>query len=347
MSASITLYLPGLLPTRVEAFLHMERALDSLLYLLTRATLDTTLFSSPQVLHPLARYFSGLKDKLPSAALKALATGCFVSNQQQWCSAGVIACMLDHQGIYVSGSPVLTKGQEKQSLEGFFEGFLKQTGFKVYQVAPMEWVFPVSQHLNVQMVEPFEVIAKNMFYVLPSGEDNVYWRRLLTESQMCLKAWSGYSTQTEAYSAWFWGIGALPEAVSSHFDYVLSSQGEVKGLAKLAGIDCHALPSCFSSNLLSHPRGLVIDPTFLFVSPIEDVQAWRTSITAYEQNWFAPLLQLLKQGKIASLNLHLGKHYNFLLTRKHLKYFWKRSLSFDKLLSKLEKRITSFSVAKG
>jgi hypothetical protein len=76
---------------------------------------------------------------------------------------------------------------------------------------------------------------------LPSGDNERQWRHLLNEAQVILhnqpinerRVQQG---QVPANSVWFWGAGALPEWVRTKFTRVVSVDGEVAALAKLANI---------------------------------------------------------------------------------------------------------------
>jgi hypothetical protein len=88
---------------------------------------------------------------------------------------------------------------------------------------------------------PSETLGDDLAKHLPSGDNERQWRHLLNEAQVILhnqpmnerRVQQG---QLPANSVWFWGAGVLPEWVRAKFSRVVSADGEVAALAKMANV---------------------------------------------------------------------------------------------------------------
>jgi hypothetical protein len=86
---------------------------------------------------------------------------------------------------------------------------------------------------------PAETLGDDLAKHLPSGDNERQWRHLLNEAQVILHNQPVNERrirqgQLPANSVWFWGAGVLPEWVRTKFTQVVSADGEVAALAKLA-----------------------------------------------------------------------------------------------------------------
>jgi hypothetical protein len=54
-----------------------------------------------------------------------------------------------------------------------------------------------------------------------------------------------------------------------------------------------------------------------------DIEAWLEALQALEADWFAPLLAALRDGALATLEIHPCKGRSFHVTRGGLRRFWK------------------------
>jgi hypothetical protein len=102
-----------------------------------------------------------------------------------------------------------------------------------------------------------------------------------------------------------------------------------KGLARSAGIASHDTPASFAelcTRAGAETRPLIVIDTLLAAVQYEDAAAWRQGILELETQWFAPLLQALRAGRI-SLELRSSTIYGELCwqpSRSELWHFWKR-----------------------
>jgi hypothetical protein len=88
---------------------------------------------------------------------------------------------------------------------------------------------------------PAETLGDDLAKHLPSGDNERQWRHLLNEAQVILHNQAInlrriQQGQPPANSVWFWGAGVLPEWVRTKFTRVVSADGEVAALARLANV---------------------------------------------------------------------------------------------------------------
>lgn len=158
--------------------------------------------------------------------------------------------------------------------------------------APQVATHPLSSVIG-RPVEPF----------LPQGAEAREWRRIINEAQVLLHNHPLNMAREEAgrpaaNSLWPWGAGALPASATAPAGPVYSAHPIARGLARLAGAPCHAVP-----------QGSVVEGGFVLLEALADpaqsldIHAWRSAIGELEECWFRPLLAALKSGQLKHLRL--------------------------------------------
>jgi hypothetical protein len=117
-------------------------------------------------------------------------------------------------------------------------------------------------------------------------------------------------------SVWFWGGGWLPASTSARWAAAWGDDPLLRGLALAAKIPCAPAPADAQQWLTIATDGehaVVLD---------------HASVLDLEQAWFAPLLQALKQGQLATVSLLGANDADSLrldLTAGDLWKFWRRA----------------------
>jgi hypothetical protein len=140
------------------------------------------------------------------------------------------------------------------------------------------------------------------------------WPALLNEIQMALHEHPvNESRELPVNSVWLWGAGELPRAASCEWRSVTATEPLALGLARIAGVGQRALHRTASAWLADMPedgRHLVI----LDAAP-----------EALEADWFAPLHEALKSGRIGLLSVQVpDAGLTFEIARSDLRRFWRR-----------------------
>ena len=146
------------------------------------------------------------------------------------------------------------------------------------------------------------VLGRPILPYLPTGDDARNWQRWNSEIQMLLHA----APQNEirerdgrppVNGVWFWGAGMKADVGSAAEIRAFATSGTagdlVRGLARHAGGDASALPRRFETELADGAP-----PTILLSTPASDAD-----LHAIAQDWIAPAIAALEQGRITALAL--------------------------------------------
>ncbi len=187
-------------------------------------------------------------------------------------------------------------------------------------------------------------IGRNIHFILPAGEDAIYWKQFLNESQMLLfnhpaNQRREQTGQLTLNSLWLHGGGCLPAAESrgtGDIDLVCANDFLLAGLA-----DYFKIPWCeiddikagnwsvdFYRRIKNYRKPLLYFDCLLPWLHYTDTRMWQQQVNLFYQYCLLPLLVLVRQGK---LNIDLyplndtmpDKKYHF-----HHYYacrFWRRA----------------------
>lgn len=325
MSQTLYLFLPGLVE-QARKTEHFPQD-STLAFLLSRAShqFDASYHNR------IKQLFSGLNEgPIPAGALGAYYYD-LIKDSTWWCRADPVEYQVDHQQAYIIGNAHLAlEVEEQKALLEPLTDFLAQDNVWLSAPHSREWFCSLSDHANVLMSDLLDVLGKNALHGLPAGVDQNYWRRLMTECQMLL-AQNKVNQQRQitgkplVSSLWFWGLGTLPSTVSSHFKHIYTNSSVMGGLAKCAQVDFQAIPLHYQA-ITSHT--LLADNQFEIFVKSQFLEKGADYLLHYEQNWFKPLLQALKKGTLTSLIIDSVESGQFLITKKHLRAFWRRAKPF-------------------
>jgi len=321
MTKALTLFLPDLLASELLA-VHTAKA-PHISRVIGRAT-------PTQAGHDatLKLFFQGLFEPVPVGALGAYAHGLVQQKTAQWCQADLVTYLADHKTVYLS-SLVDLSDKERLALAACLNHFLQQDNLKLEQ-GNRTWFCKLSK--EAIFCDPLTAIGKDLRSFLPSGINGAYWQRLMTECEFLL-ATSEINQQRAQKKAplisglWFWGEGTLPQNIKTTYDKIYSDNSAIWGLAKCAQTDWAALPACFSPKMLDNKQNILLIDQRFSLYKAQNHGAWHRLFDDYERHWFEPLLAALAQNHIKSLCLFLGQKGQFHLTKKHLRYFWRRPQS--------------------
>lgn len=337
MKTSITLFLPGLLPeishqSHVQTLLDFDfNHLSGLIKLLSKANCSK---SAPNSIEKsLKSWFSGLgTGEIAAGALGAYHYDLIFDLQENWCRADPIECLVDHKTVYAIGNQHLElTDQEQNSIVKQLNSFLQEDGLSLIPKNDQEWYCRLTKQTDVSTNDLLQVLHKQLLPLLPSGPDQNYWRRLMTECEMLLMQNPVNILRQQQHkppvsSIWFWGLGALPQNIKTDFEQIISNDSVIGGLAKCAKVPLGDLPPAFDATWLNDPHHLFIaDLEFVVCLKHQNWEQWYQRLCHYEAHWFKPLLQYLGEGRLHSLILQCADGCEYKITKKHLKYFFRRN----------------------
>lgn len=181
------------------------------------------------------------------------------------------------------------------------------------------WYLHTSQVQRIKTTFPSVAVDKNVHHFMPEGPDSARWKAILNEVQMILHEHSANiereaSGHLAVNSVWFSGGGVLPSAISikNNVDLIVAHSPLYQGLAKQAGIAYQ----------------VTTDLVELLKNSATHTHLQLPASKHLDGDWFQPLVQASKAGKIKQLTLNLGFYDKCLvleITPLNLFKFWQKS----------------------
>ena len=192
-------------------------------------------------------------------------------------------------------------------------------------------------HIYTQLLS--EVAVKNINDYFPHGAEEVFWRGILNEIQMILHEHPLNQAREERgelvlNGIWLWGGGALPKLVTSPYVHVWSNSIFPRALAMACGTNHSELPINLDTwqQLSKSGRHLLFLDSLHGKAQYGDAYGWRESLKEIENQWFEPLLSMLKRhviNQITITTINKGIAKDFFITRKNLYKFWRMRKQFS------------------
>ena len=253
-----------------------------------------------------------------------------------WLRADPVHLKLEGNRVVLADSDLLSVSQqEAESLSDSLNAHFSSDGLVFYPLRPDRWYLRVEPAPALETTALPEATGRSIDERLPRGADASAWRARLNEVQMLLH---GHAVNEERESAgklpinsvWIWGGGKLSGAVSAPYAAVWSGDPYAAGLAHAARLSARDLPDTAADLLrasASEGVNLIVLDQLRGPARYGDAHAWRESLAGLERDWFAPLLEVLRQERIGMVSLHaLGPEgvLSAEVTRGDLRRFWRR-----------------------
>lgn len=278
----------------------------------------------------------GLTKNVPFAPLRLLGEGLdgIKPGTHHWACADPVHLKFHHERLILAeGATIGVSIEEAGELTTALNQYFGDIG-QFSAAAPDRWYLQLVEEADFQTPPLSAMAGRRIEQQLPVESRTAWLRKLLNEAQMVLHSHASNEARIDAglmsiNSLWLWGPGQLPETLQTDHDGVWSAHPLAKGLARCAGILSHDTPASFAAlceQAGADSRPLVVIDTQLSAVQYENAEAWRQGILALETQWFAPLLQAVRSGKV-SLELRSSTIYGELFwqtSRADLWHFWKR-----------------------
>lgn len=249
-----------------------------------------------------------------------------------WLRADPVHLRADQDRLLLFGPALLDiEPAEAEALVAELNSFYCDQHWRFHAPVADRWYLRLSQPASLQ-TEPLEqVIGHDVRHYLPSGLDDAHWLRTLTEMQMLLHGSAVNQTRESAgiatiNSLWLWGAGTLPYVTPNQWARVWADEPLARGLAQSSGAVVRNLPATAVDCLISADE----QPVLVVADQIHhhrlygDGDAWMTAMTDLERDWFAPLLDALRNRRLRSLDLLLGDGVRRRVTAAAIKHWWRR-----------------------
>ena len=331
------LLLPDLFwPEREFRDIYRELDTPALERLLARGRRQAEAFEAESAEAWLCGRFSVAKQAdWPAAPYCLLADG-GAPGKHHWLRADPVHLRLEGNRLVLADSGMFALSrQEAGRLADSLNAHFSADGLVFFPLRPDRWYLRVERAPALQTTALPEAAGRSIDALLPRGADAPLWRARLNDIQMLLHG-HAVNEQREAAgqlpvnSVWLWGGGDLPDALRAPFNAVWSGDAFAAGLAQAAQVAAHALPDSAADLLRASANkgvNLILLDRLRSAAHYGDAQGWREALTRLERDWFAPLLQALRQERIGMLSLHAPGPEGALsveTTRGDLRRFWRR-----------------------
>ncbi|MFH1045058.1 MAG: phosphoglycerate mutase [Pseudomonadota bacterium] len=225
--------------------------------------------------------------------------------------------------------------QEAESFTDSLNAHFFADGLTFYPLRPDRWYLRSATAPALETTELAAAAGRSIDSLLPRGGDAQTWRTRLNDVQMLLHGHAVNEARENAgqapiNSVWLWGGGKLRNAASPPFNALWSGDPFAAGLAQAAHRAARNLPENGVDLLRSSASegvNLVLLDQLRGAARHGDAHGWREGLQRLERDWFAPLLEALRQERIGMFSLHaLGPEgvLSAEVTRGDLRRFWRR-----------------------
>ncbi|CAK0747769.1 conserved hypothetical protein [Gammaproteobacteria bacterium] len=184
-----------------------------------------------------------------------------------------------------------------------------QEDFHLEALYPTRWYLQLSEPARMQTSSLRVVQGQDIRMYLPRGEQGKVWRKRLNDCQIILHN-SPVNAEREARgdppvnSLWFWGEGYTPTVPTGIFCQVWSNHPVALGLARLSATQ-HAPVPRNADNWLANVEHTGRSHLVVLENLLSDhLESRNDALTFLEKEWFVPLWQAARSGKLSSLTLY-------------------------------------------
>jgi hypothetical protein len=248
----------------------------------------------------------------PVAALTLLLDG-VDPGTRYWLRADPVHLRLRRNQMLLADSSVLgLSQQDADELVAFLNRHFENDGLRFIAPQPGRWYLGLERAPQIAARALSEVIGADININLPAGAEALHWHKIANEIQMLLHS-HPLNDAREARgvmtvnSLWLWGGGTHPAVPGRPYSAVWSDEALPCALAAGARLPAAPLPAGAGQWLramdVASSHHLLVIGQLAAPAQYADLTSWREAITALERDWFAPLLEALRQRRISRLTL--------------------------------------------
>jgi len=243
-----------------------------------------------------------------------------------WLRADPVHLRIDRDRLTVLGVPFFQISQdEANAFVAALNALFAEDGFTFLAATPTRWYLrlPSDPRLNFTALDV--ALGGNMHDFLPQGENALKFHAVINEIQMALY---GHTVNDERdalglpmiNSVWLWGGGVFdPTIPIAPSNVAILGGNEI--VQAMAGRAWRPALNCAAD--LPNQDAIVVLDQLSFDAIYGNAYEWRAQWEQLEQNWFAPLLAMLKAGQVTQLTLTFPSSASQVkVTRRDLYRFW-------------------------
>jgi len=268
---------------------------------------------------------------LPVAAVTRM-TDMGVIDNDWWLRADPVHLALERDRLVLADAQRLDiSPEEAHRLVAEIMEVFTADGWLLKAPCPERWYLKPPRTPEMITTSLTQVVGRDVHPFLPRGPDGKTWHTTLNEIQILLHATTVNSEREQQGKApinslWFWGGGRLPRIRPVSWTRVWSNEPVSLSLAKLSGTPCGDAAAGFEDwhGQVDEPgEYLVVLDEAYGATLYNDAPQWVDILNRWEKIWMTPLLQALKSGSIASVNLLTDRGDRFSLSTQQARRWWR------------------------
>lgn len=245
-----------------------------------------------------------------------------------WLRADPVHLVLRGSQVILYPLPALGAQEAEQLCEALNRQFAHD-GLRFFAPHPQRWYLRLERAPGIETCPLAQAAGRDIRNCLPQGPEALAWHKVLNEIQMVMHGHPVNDAreargEAAANSVWLWGGGYGRELAPPPFSAMYADSGLANAFARAAGIAVHALAEGVRAS--EEGATLVIWDGLSRAALQGDLDAWRESLKALEQDCLGPMLAALRRGKLERLTLDAvqeGGAWRFTLTPRGAWRFWR------------------------
>lgn len=322
--------IPGLLSSPIAQ--RIREFAPALASLLARASVDKMDAESPESWIASRFGLTNNDRTFPFAAVASRAEPIGHSSDKYWLRADPVHLSVNRDRmVLLDASQLSITATECAALAVNLQEHFKNDDFSIHAPDPQRWYISSSQPISIHTHPISDVRGCNVADYWFDGPGRGLWQTRLSEMQMLLHA----DPVNEARDTdgrlpingiWLWGAGDLPSALNHEYARVISNDVLLEGVASITAAQFLEASKFRWSAVSPKEDGntLVELDELALPTAYGEWDAWQTSLSALDQNWFAPALAALKNGRLKEIKIYA-------LSKKHSRVFSIKRIDLMKL----------------
>jgi len=333
-NSSVTVYIPGLWALLSHAGSEIQESMPSLQLLLKRCdrSTESSLESEALLLNRLG-WQSDENDDVPVAALEHLLVDRNGVNDSFWFRVDPINLQGCQNSLMMSYPSVLNLDlDESKVLADSINQHFAEDGWHVEVMDNSRWYLRLDTNPQIQTTPAWRVVGRDIFNLMPKGENSAQWHSWLMELQMLLFSHPVNEKRTEQGLAavnglWLWGGGNLPELPERHQFCLRGDSLFMQGVARQSGCELKDLPGDMSkiyTDSESHKEQLIMLDDARTALQSGNFDQGMTVLRKLDNSVFRPLFDLLKSKKLHSMSIVDSPGQIVNISARGLSKWWRR-----------------------
>jgi hypothetical protein len=227
-----------------------------------------------------------------------LATDGGVAGDAYWLRADPVHLQVMRDRIVLAGADALSLSHQEADALADAIGQHFGADLSPLPLHPQRWYLRYSQAPRLATTPLSVAMGRDIDPLLPHGDDAMRFRAELNELQMLLHEHPVNQAreargELPVNSLWLWGGGHLPVTCATPVP-LYAGNAEAQALGTFCNARVQAIPARLEAPIFGGDEVILLD-TLTPAGQVGDAYGWRETLRELEQDWFEPLLGVLRK----------------------------------------------------